>query len=79
MAGVGGCRGVTPSQEFIHRAVQAVSLVVQLSGEAAFASRQELAVPRGQLRQPHLEPDVRIGRRLADALHAAERRKILES
>ena len=76
MAGVGGCGGVAPPQEFIHGAVQAVSLVVQLSGEAAFASRQELAVPAGGLRQPHFEPNVRIGGRLADALHPAEWRKV---
>ena len=58
VAGVGGCRRVAAPQDFVHRAVVAVSLVVQLPGEAAFAGGQELAVPRGRLRQPDLEADV---------------------
>ena len=78
MTGVGGCGRVTAPQDLIHRAVKAVSLVVQLSGEAAFPGREELAVPHGGLRQPHLEPDVRIGGRLADNLRAAERRKVVD-
>ena len=42
MPGVGGCRGVTAPQDFVHRAVVAVALIVQLPGEAPFAVDRNL-------------------------------------